>query len=193
MTKKKITKASIIMCLVLMLFGISACSGNSSGEETANKQGENDNWLSFPDDMASKGFLPQSIVDDFPGHSISEDSEGVLYLWSISDENSDMIHKIELAEKDDDLIFYHYKNYSFDVPNLSTQMTKDEALNMVNDFATTFIKDGDKLIFENGEGSSSLYRPGHVEGWIADTGIDHHTVMVDFDMGSIIYYACETN
>ena len=187
-TKRNIIKAIILITLMLSFFGMTAC-GNDSELTVENK------WEQFPEEMASQEFLPQGIVDDLSEFSIEEDSEGVpFYYWrsvdeKAVDEKDKVIHKIELKEVDGVLTYYHYKNYYYDVPNLDSPMSKDDAEDMVNEFAKSFIQSGDELTFKNGEGASSLYEPDHVEGWVADSENNHHTVMVDLDMGSIIYYS----
>jgi len=137
------------------------------------------------------GVFSQEYMPDFKEIFGSDGS--IVYYWSKSEGEGDTlstIRKIELELCDEGVARYHFKDYGIDdgyaypVANL----TLEQAGNLAADYARDFWQDGDKLSFKRaGEGFSSLYDPGNIENWQAERGGKTYNVMVDLNLGAVIY------
>lgn len=142
--------------------------------------------------MDKENYLCSDIVADLRGADVKkteEDDGSTVFVISRADKNGKDIHNIQYAVKDDLLVSYHYKNYSFKSGD-SEKIGKNEAEKMVNSFAEEFIPGGEKLKFENNEDQQvqSLYDKGKVETWYAKDGNREYHIVIDLEKGYVVYY-----
>lgn len=142
--------------------------------------------------MDKENYLCSDIVADLRGADVKkteEDDGSTVFVISRSDKNGKDIHNIQYTVKDDLLVFYHYKNYSYKSDD-SEKIGKNEAEKMVNSFAGEFIPDGEKLKFDNKENQQvqSLYDKGKVETWYAKDGNREYHIVIDLEKGCAVYY-----
>lgn len=143
--------------------------------------------------LSNNEFLPGEVIANLPEFSKEKTSDGstLCYWRSYGESKEDVVHKIEVNEKNGKLIRYHYKSYSFDVPLLDTPMPMDTAGQTVNKFAEKFISEDDKIEFKNKPTNHTLYDPDHVEFWFANYKSEEYMIAVNLDMGSVIYFEVE--
>lgn len=203
MKKKILIVISIIVALSLLIGAIATVIGTNDEDssiaiiggadgptEVYVTDGNGGFYDQFIAKLAKNEFLPGEVIANLTEFSVEEDSDGSpFYYWrSYGESNEDVIHKIEMAEEDDKLSRYHYKNYSFDIPLLDTPMPMDDAKDMVDKFSEQFISSDEDIQFKNKPSDHTLYDPGHVELWFANYNSKEYVVAVDLDMGSVVYF-----
>ena len=158
------------------------------GASKSNKDSKS-KWDDFPNTLVENGFLSPDIVNALPDHRVEKESDGsTLYLWNQwNDSEGIFIHKIELNVLNDELQSYIYTDYFFNATFLDSPLSIQEGTEMVERFATMFITDN-TLKFVNEPAYFSRYDEGHVESWVAEDGDIEHIIMVDLDIGCIIFY-----
>ncbi|WHY86742.1 hypothetical protein QNH39_02370 [Neobacillus novalis] len=168
----------------------------TTNNETANTSFEEPNAIN-KDDISKetvfselKKYLPQNVLDNMPNFRQEDLNESTLYLWSKKEPNSDnFIHKIEVIFNENGFKQYHYKNYSFDLKE--NKISKDVANKMVENFAKSFISDGDQLSFVNKPAWDSLYEKDVVESWVSEKDNKEYIVMVNLSYGYVEFFTIQ--
>ena len=186
MNNKNTTRKGLIISV--LLFSIILCTTIVIGASKSSKDIKS-KWDDFPSTLVENGFLSAEIVDALPDHRVEKESDGsTFYLWSQwNDSEGIFIHKLELNVLNDELQSYIYTDYFFYATYLDSPLSIDEGTEMVERFANMFIAD-DTLTFLNKPAYFSRYDEGHVESWVAEDGEIEHIIMVDLDIGCIIFY-----
>lgn len=186
MNNKNTTRKALIISV--LLFAIILCTTIVIGASKSNKDSKS-KWDDFPNTLVENGFLSPDIVNALPDHRVEKESDGsTLYLWNQwNDSEGIFIHKIELNVLNDELQSYIYTDYFFNATFLDSPLSIQEGTEMVERFATMFITDN-TLKFVNEPAYFSRYDEGHVESWVAEDGDIEHIIMVDLDIGCIIFY-----
>ncbi len=184
MKRKEVKLFVMILCAAIVFGG---CATKNIDNMTFTE------WETFADILSKNGFLSEAIVDAMPDFRTEKSSQGgTLYLWSAWDETEEVfIHKIELNILKGKMEYYSYTQYFFDVPYLDSPLSMKDASDMVKRFASMFLSDNNYLTFENEPAYFSRYDEGHVESWVAEYNGTKHIIMVDLDMGNIVYYGTE--
>lgn len=190
----------VIMISIIVSMFMCSCSNNNNNVNSNTKAistptaiETNKDWQGqFVSDLEKNNFLPEQILQALPDYKVKKEDDGTtLYMWSDWDkEKKDYIHNIQMVSDGDQLLNYHYKNYYFEEQILEESITKEDASKMVRNFARTFLYNSDQLSFKNDSDNQiqSLYDPSHVETWTASTSNGNHSIVVNFDIGGIVYY-----
>lgn len=133
-----------------------------------------------------KKYLPGKVLGNLPNLKEETDDDGKPLYFSSVQSGKNNIHQLEVQMNEYELIWYHYKDYSFcnrhlQRTNISRRVAKAKAVS----FAKTFFHDGDKLKFVHKNAYPSLYDPGHIEGWLANRKGKSYYVMVNLDYGYV--------
>lgn len=128
-------------------------------------------------------------IKDTDVESWKEKDGSTGFIAAKNDTDGTDIHNIQYEVKDNDLIFYHYKNYSFDAEN-GKKIDNSKAGEIAKEFADEFIAGGNKLTFKNKEDEQikSLYNPNKVETWHAKDGKGEYYIVIDLEKGNVLYY-----
>ncbi|MDR1705464.1 MAG: hypothetical protein LBS19_12365 [Clostridiales bacterium] len=180
----------LLVITIMVIITAAGCMIEPVTENEAMKP-ERD-WSAFAADMAREGFLPAAVVDDMPGYREQEHEEGgTLYLWSAWNADDDSFeHKLELTVIDGEPVFYHYKTYYYNPPELNEMLTMSEAEALALRFAAEYIPGGENLTLINGEAYSSIYDPGVIEQWYSAGGTEkHYIISVDMRIGAVVHFS----
>lgn len=189
-----------IICILVFALIMCACSKENNADNnnqeiisTPVAIEQNQNWQeSFLSDLENNDYLPDQVLKALPDFKENKNEDGsTFYIWSKwDDEKDDYVHNIQMIAKDDELLEYHYKSYYFKVPHLEKSLSHKSANTLVNNFAKTFLYDAEELLFENDPENQiqSLYNPNHVETWTATSNSGTHSIVVNLDIGGIVFY-----
>lgn len=169
------------------------------GEDATNSKPIASSKQTSPQKILKKlyAYLPSKVINDMNKFHMEEEKDGsIFYMWYrlSSDEPAYFIHNIQLTatKNDNKLLFYHYKDHSYDQTNLPLKnISKKCAYKMVVNFANEFIPTSDKLNFVNEPRYFSLYNPNHVESWVAEDEKFTYLILINLDYGYVEYYRAE--
>ncbi|MCL2416203.1 MAG: hypothetical protein FWD01_05240 [Defluviitaleaceae bacterium] len=187
----------MLIIAVFSIFALSACENDVMEISCI------DSEEFFFSKLMDKNFLPPGIMHnlrDSGGLETFLDYEGYpVSYWRTLDYEGGVIHKIEITTETDNqiLIRYHYKYYDFDIfaatdslPLLSSEkLTLDQGKDLAMLFIAEFRPDLINLDWENGEWYLSIYDRGNIEAWIANDGTHNYGIMIDLQLGLVVYFS----
>lgn len=193
MNRKKGTLISVLVIVVLIVvFAVWKISSQETAESKFIEQGSS--WQNdFIAALDEGDYISDNISADIKDIEVqSQEGEDGTTGFIAAKRNADGtdIHNIQYSVKDDALIFYHYKNYSFNSDD-GEKIDDSEAAETAKEFAAEFIAGGDKLEFENAADKQikSLYAQDKVETWYAKDGDIEHYIVIDLEQGNVVYYS----
>lgn len=193
MNRKKGTLISVLVIVVLIVvFAVWKISSQETAESKFIEHGSS--WQNdFIAALDEGDYISDDISADIKDIDVqSQEGEDGTTEFIAAKRNADGtdIHNIQYRVKDDALIFYHYKKYSFNSDD-GEKIDDSEAAEIAKEFAGEFIAGGDKLDFENATDKqiNSLYAQDKVETWYAKDGDVEHYIVIDLEQGNVVYYS----
>lgn len=189
--RKSILALAVILIIILVIVLIFSICGT---KQKCNFIEQGSSWQNdFIAALDEGDYISDNISADIKNIEVqSQEGEDGTTEFIAAKRNTDGtdIHNIQYSVKDDALIFYHYKNYSFNSDD-GEKIDDSEAAETAKEFAAEFIAGGDKLEFENvaDKQIKSLYVQDKVETWYAKDGDIEHYIVIDLEQGNVVYYS----
>lgn len=185
-------RKSILVIIVLIALASVSVIFISDVKPESNFTEQGNSWQDdFITILDKENYLCSDIVADFRDEDVkkTEEDGSTVFVISKFDKNGKDIHNIQYSVKDNLLVSYHYKNYSYKT-HVSKKIEKSEAEKIVSSFAKEFIPSGDNLKFENKEEQQVqyLYDKGKVETWYAKDKNREYNIVIDLEKGYVVYY-----
>ncbi|MDR1412998.1 MAG: hypothetical protein LBJ07_03630 [Actinomycetes bacterium] len=186
-------KHRIALFVVLLFLGIMVgCALPQRGTVSQYQETEKDVLFSGEEQVLLRQygwFLPATATEYLPQFERLSLNGNEVLVWSKSQADGSVIHKLEVELKDDQLVRYHYKTYSF--PVFRHVLSARQATELVEDFSQTYELGEQTLVFEHRKIDNDLYDEGLCESWVADEGKHTHVIMVNLTGGYVEEYYCE--
>lgn len=143
------------------------------------------NEISVLNDILNN-YVPKGIFNSEEVYTLrkSDPDHNLLYLRNMKNEEEVLIKVEAVFNKDQELIQYHFKSYSYDLKE--NKLTQDEALNLANDFIKRYFDENIELI-KTPDLYPSLYEEDKHETY-GDKDWKY-VVVIDLEHGFVEYFS----